>query len=45
MMKLTTTVCLLKQTDNEIGVEGAKQLDELLKHNSTLTQLYLDGMS
>ena len=30
-------------TDNEIGVEGAKALCEMLKVNTTLTSLNLDG--
>ena len=31
-------------TDNNISVEGAKELGEALKHNSTLTMLSLAGM-
>ena len=30
-------------TDNGIGVEGAKAMSEMLKVNTTLTELNLDG--
>ena len=30
-------------TDNEIGDEGAKAMSEMLKVNTTLTELYLGG--
>ena len=30
-------------TDNEIGVEGARTMSEMLKVNTTLTTLYLSG--
>ena len=30
-------------TGNEIGDEGAKAMSEMMKVNSTLTELYLDG--
>ena len=30
-------------TGNRIGAEGAKAMSEMMKVNSTLTTLYLDG--
>ena len=32
-----------RMTGNKIGVEGAKALSEMLKVNTTLTELYLEG--
>jgi hypothetical protein len=32
-------------TDNHIGAEGAKVLGEILKLNSTITELNLGGMN
>ena len=32
-------------TDNEIGDDGAMELAQSLQHNTTLTALYLNGLS